>query len=210
MHPTEGLGGAPPRTAGGTRPAPEDVEPPHLRHRDAQWPPVPGTRIGVYIPAARDATREHDAMLVRLGPTKVTLTRPRGIDPGLVKPGLELKLLFPGEANAWGLDARLENVERRGVVSWRAVVVHGPTAIEQRTSRNSRRKVVVVRHDQRLIPAHLVSRTKDEVRFECGRGVHLRSDDRLTIEVEGDVLTGAVVSSRTIPNGIEFGVALGR
>ena len=83
----------------------------------------------------------------------------------------------------------------------------GPIPIEQQSrERSTRRKLVLVRHGHRLIPAHLVSRTGSELRFECGRGVSLRSRDQVSIEVDEEVLVGGVVSSRSVPNGLEFGV----
>lgn len=163
-------------------------------------------KVAVYVSDSRDPQRQYLVELEDLDGPALTVRAPAGID--VEAAGQFVKVLFPGRRHGWGYDTRLVACEP-GL--WRLAVERGPVPVERRDSeRTAHRQIVVVRVDDRTVPAHLLDRSTHGMRCVAGRGAPILLGSRVTVEVDpesGDVVRGGVVVWRRLASyGLEFGV----
>lgn len=186
--------------------ATETTSPARARRDRPAWPPRRGTRCGVYLPGA---WVEHRSEVLDMAGTELLITAPAGADRHLVEPGVALKLLFPSRSLPMGVDGMLLEQPRSGEVPWMLEVTGAPIAVERREhERVPCHDLVVIRVNERMIPAHRLDRSANGMRCASGRGVQLAVDDRIDVEVgQAETVHGArVVWQRLGARGLEFGL----
>jgi hypothetical protein len=193
-----------PRRARDIQATPEDADRP-------EWPPRAGTKVALYLPEAPDPEHEYLVAVDDLQSSVLSVTAPAGVDTQFERSLPTVKILFPGRRWSWGYDANLLAIERVPTGLWRLEITRGPVPVERRDSeRVPHRTIVLLKHEGKSMPAHMLDRSDHGMRCITGRGADINVGDTLVAEVDaeaGDIVRRArVVWRRLAASGLEFGL----